>query len=40
MAGKVAAAVNMRDWVDITYEIHRPDGTTANWTTRTGLSGR
>ena len=39
MAEKVAAAVNMRDWVDITYEIHRPDGTITNWTTRTGLSG-
>jgi hypothetical protein len=39
MADKVAAAVNIRDWVDITYEIHRPDGTTANWTPRTGLSG-
>ena len=31
--------MNMRDWVDITYEIHRPDGTIANWTPRTGLSG-
>jgi hypothetical protein len=39
MAEKVAAAVNMHDWVDITYEIHRPDGAITNWTTRTGLSG-
>jgi hypothetical protein len=39
MAGKVAAAVNIREWVDVTYEIHRPDGTTVNWTPRTGLSG-
>ena len=39
MAEKVAAAVNVRDWVDIAYEIHRPDGTTVNWTPRTGLSG-
>lgn len=39
MADKVAAAVNIREWVDITYEIHRPDGTTVNWTPRTGLSG-
>jgi len=39
MPEKVAAAVNMRDWVDIVYEIHRPDGTITNWTTRTGLSG-
>ena len=39
MAERVAAAVNVRDWVDITYEIHRPDGTTVNWTPRTGLSG-
>jgi hypothetical protein len=39
MAEKVAAAVNIRDWVDITYEIHRPDGSTVNWTSRTGLSG-
>jgi hypothetical protein len=39
MAEKVAAAVNIREWVDVTYEIHRPDGTTVNWTPRTGLSG-
>ena len=39
MADKVAAAVNIREWVDVTYEIHRPDGTTVNWTPRTGLSG-
>jgi hypothetical protein len=39
MAGKVAAAVNIREWVDVTYEIHRPDGTTVSWTPRTGLSG-
>jgi len=39
MAEKVAAAVNIRDWVDVNYEIHRADGTTANWTARTGLSG-
>jgi len=39
MVGKVAAAVNIREWVDVTYEIRRPDGTTVNWTPRTGLSG-
>ena len=39
MADKVAAAVNIREWVDVTYEIRRPDGTTVNWTPRTGLSG-
>jgi Putative exonuclease SbcCD, C subunit len=39
MADKVAAAVNIREWVDVIYEIRRPDGTTVNWTPRTGLSG-
>jgi SbcC/RAD50-like, Walker B motif len=39
MPDKVAAAVNIREWVDVTYEIHRPDGTTVSWTPRTGLSG-
>jgi Putative exonuclease SbcCD, C subunit len=39
MVDKVAAAVNIRGWVDVTYEIHRPNGTTVNWTSRTGLSG-
>jgi Putative exonuclease SbcCD, C subunit len=39
MAEKVADAVNIRKWVDVTYDIHRPDGTTAKWGSRTGLSG-
>ena len=39
MAEKVAAAVNIRDWVDIVYEIHRPDGIVNKWNARTGLSG-
>jgi hypothetical protein len=39
MTDRVAAAVNIREWVDVIYEIHRPDSTTVNWTPRTGLSG-
>lgn len=39
MAARVAAAVNIRDWMDVHYEIHRADGTITNWTARTGLSG-
>jgi hypothetical protein len=39
MTDKVSAAVNIGEWADLVYEIHRPDGTTVNWTPRTGLSG-
>lgn len=39
MTDKVSAAVNIRELADLVYEIHRPDGTTVNWTPRTGLSG-
>ncbi len=39
MAARVAAAVNIREWMDVHYEIHRADGTVTNWTARTGLSG-
>jgi len=38
MHDRVAAAVNIRDWVDVRYEIIR-DGTAERWSPRTPLSG-
>lgn len=40
MADRVAAAVDVRGWLDIYYEIQRADGRRHRWTSRSsGLSG-
>lgn len=39
MAQRLSNAVDVRQWVDIYYEIIRPDGQTQRWTSKTGLSG-
>jgi hypothetical protein len=39
MAEKVAAAVDVRDWVDVWYIVHRPGQEPRPWTSKTGLSG-
>lgn len=39
MADKVAAAVDIRDWVDVWYIVHRPGQDPRPWTSKTGLSG-
>lgn len=39
MMERVAAAVDVREWVDVFYEVARPDGSLQRWTSRTGLSG-
>lgn len=39
MQEKVAAAVDIRDWVEVHYEVTRPGGKTQRWNSRTGLSG-
>lgn len=39
MTDQVAAAVNVREWVDVHYEVTRPDGNTQRWSSKTGLSG-
>ncbi|MHB8875061.1 MAG: SbcC/MukB-like Walker B domain-containing protein [Myxococcaceae bacterium] len=39
MQQRVAAAVDVRDWVEVHYEVTRPDGKTQRWNSRTGLSG-
>lgn len=38
MADRVAAAVDIRAWVDVVYEVTRPDGKTQRLGPRTGLS--
>jgi hypothetical protein len=39
MGDKVAAAVDIRDWVDVWYIVHRPGQDPRPWTSKTGLSG-
>lgn len=39
MQERVAYAVDIREWVDVHYEVTRPGGTKHRWTPRTGLSG-
>ncbi len=38
MRQRVAAAVDIREWVEVYYEIMRPDGA-KRWNSKTGLSG-
>lgn len=39
MQQRVAASVDVRDWVDVYYEVTRSGGKTQRWNSRTGLSG-
>jgi len=39
MAARVRAAVDVRDWVDVVYQVTRPGEAPRNWGSRTGLSG-
>lgn len=39
MEEKVAAAVDIRDWVSVHYEVERPGHQPTKWGPRTGLSG-
>lgn len=39
MQQRVATAVDIRDWVDVQYEVTRPGGKTQRWSSKTGLSG-
>jgi hypothetical protein len=39
MLEKVAAAVDVRDWLHVTYVVTRPGLDPQAWTSRTGLSG-
>ncbi len=39
MQQRVAGAVNVRDWVEVHYEVTRPGGKTQRWSSKTGLSG-
>lgn len=39
MQQRVASAVDIRDWVEVHYEVTRPGGKTQRWSSRTGLSG-
>ncbi|WP_088290509.1 SbcC/MukB-like Walker B domain-containing protein [Kineosporia sp. A_224] len=39
MTERLAAAVDVREWVDVHYEVIRPGGTAQRWSARTGLSG-
>ena len=39
MQQRVASAVDIRDWVQVHYEVTRPGGKTQRWSSRTGLSG-
>jgi hypothetical protein len=39
MTARVRSAVNIRDWVDVTYQVTRPGEAPRNWGPRTGLSG-
>ncbi len=39
MQQRVASAVNIRDWVEVHYEVTRPGGKTQRWNSKTGLSG-
>jgi len=39
MTERVRNAVDVRAWVDVNYEVTRPDQEPRTWTSRTGLSG-
>lgn len=39
MTDKLTAAVDVREWVDVHYEVTRPDGKVQRWSSKTGLSG-
>lgn len=39
MQQRVAVAVDIREWVEVHYEVTRPGGKTQRWNSRTGLSG-
>lgn len=39
MAEQLAAAVDVREWVDVHYEVTRPGETAQRWSSKTGLSG-
>lgn len=39
MQQRVGAAVDVRAWVDVFYEVQRPDKSPQRWHSRTGLSG-
>ncbi|GEL68675.1 SbcC/MukB-like Walker B domain-containing protein [Myxococcus virescens] len=39
MQSRVAAAIDVREWVEVHYEVTRPGGKTQRWSSRTGLSG-
>jgi hypothetical protein len=39
MSERLANAIDVRRWLDISYEIIRPDGQVSRWTSKTGLSG-
>lgn len=39
MGARVATAVDVRDWVDVTYHVTRPGEDPRPWNSRTGLSG-
>jgi hypothetical protein len=39
MQQRVARAVDVRDWVEVHYDVTRPGGKTQRWNSRTGLSG-
>jgi hypothetical protein len=38
MFQRVTSAVNIREWVDVHYEVMRPGGKSQRWSSRTGLS--
>jgi hypothetical protein len=39
MTEQLTNAIDVRKWLDITYQIVRPDGQISRWTSKTGLSG-
>lgn len=39
MTDKLAAAGDVRGWVDVYYEVTRPGGNAQRWSSKTGLSG-
>ncbi len=39
MQERVTSAVDIRDWVEVHYEVTRPGGKTQRWSAKTGLSG-
>ncbi|MDT4947214.1 MAG: hypothetical protein QOH14_3947 [Pseudonocardiales bacterium] len=39
MKDKLASAVDIREWVDVHYEVTRPNSEPQRWSSKTGLSG-